>query len=343
MNGVTRGDWESKCQLGVGGSGAIVYLVEHTQTHERMAMKQIFLNLEDEQRALVVRELKLLHMAGDCPQIVRFCGAYRFDKYCNICMEYMDLNSVDKLLVHLGPLDEPAIRYITHEVLAAICFLKERKIMHRDVKPSNVLLNSAGQVKLCDLGISVELQKSVAKSSCGTALYLAPERITSTVYDVRADIWSLGVMIVELAEGACPYIRMLGKLANTFTTVQQIVEGPVPTAPAEYSGELRDFAAQCLRKTVVERPFPHELREHAFMRAHEDSHFSMRTWMQERLSDYLSFRVAAGAAGAGATAEAAEASAYPAPPALIPAAEAANAEAPAAPLTPVMSDARGAE
>lgn len=77
--------------------------------------------------------------------------------------------------------------------------------MHRDLKPSNILVNSQGRVKLCDFGVSVQLIDSIARTYIGTSAYMAPERLKGEEYRMRAEVWSLGVLIFELVSGTFPY------------------------------------------------------------------------------------------------------------------------------------------
>ncbi|KAH0955426.1 hypothetical protein HN011_006669 [Eciton burchellii] len=102
-------------------------------------------------------------------------------------------------------------RYRCHDTTLRLCVLKglsylrdKHAIMHRDVKPSNILVNSAGEIKICDFGVSGQLIDSMANSFVGTRSYMSPERLQGTHYSVQSDIWSLGLSLVEMAIGMYP-------------------------------------------------------------------------------------------------------------------------------------------
>ena len=181
---------------------------------------------------------------------------------------------------------EDVLRRITASVVRGLKFLKdELQIMHRgelssagcmsgaglylaryqaqqikltviDVKPTNVLINKKGEVKLCDFGVSGQLEKSLAKTNIGCQSYMAPERIKGesqnqlATYTVSSDVWSVGLSIIELAKGCYPYPPET--FANVFAQLQAIVYGPAPVLPKGYSEEANDFVAKwCVFRVLV--------------------------------------------------------------------------------------------
>ena len=180
-----------------------------------MAMKEIRLELDDAKFAAIIMELDVLHRCIS-PFIVDFYGAFFQEGAVYICMEYMDGGSIDKL--YGDGIPEGVLRKITMSTVMGLKALKdEHNIIHRDVKPTNILVNTNGQVKICDFGVSGNLVASIAKTNIGCQSYMAPERISSGgvaqaganpgggTYSVQSDIWSLGLTIVECAVGQYPY------------------------------------------------------------------------------------------------------------------------------------------
>ena len=180
-----------------------------------MAMKEIRLELDEAKFAAIIMELDILHRCIS-PFIIDFYGAFFQEGAVYICMEYMDGGSIDKLYGDGVP--EGVLRKIALSTVMGLKVLKdEHNIIHRDVKPTNVLVNTRGQVKICDFGVSGNLVASIAKTNIGCQSYMAPERIASGgvasaganpgggTYSVQSDIWSLGLSIIECAMGQYPY------------------------------------------------------------------------------------------------------------------------------------------
>lgn len=178
-----------------------------------MAMKEIRLELDDAKFTTILKELVILHECVS-PYIIDFYGAFFQEGAVYICIEYMDGGSIDKL--YSGGIPENVLRKITYSTVMGLKSLKdEHNIIHRDVKPTNILANTRGQVKICDFGVSGNLVASIAKTNIGCQSYMAPERIAGGgmasagsndgTYSVQSDVWSLGLTIIECAMGKYPY------------------------------------------------------------------------------------------------------------------------------------------
>ena len=180
-----------------------------------MAMKEIRLELDEAKFAAIIMELDILHRCVS-PFIIDFYGAFFQEGAVYICMEFMDGGSIDKLYGDGVP--EGVLKKITLATVMGLKSLKDdHNIIHRDVKPTNILVNTQGQVKICDFGVSGNLVASIAKTNIGCQSYMAPERISGGgvaqaganpgggTYSVQSDIWSLGLTIIECALGRYPY------------------------------------------------------------------------------------------------------------------------------------------
>jgi mitogen-activated protein kinase kinase len=180
-----------------------------------MAMKEIRLELDEAKFAAIIMELDILHRCVS-PYIIDFYGAFFQEGAVYICIEFMDGGSIDKLYGDGVP--ENVLRKIAYATTVGLKELKDvHNIIHRDVKPTNILVNTRGQVKICDFGVSGNLVASIAKTNIGCQSYMAPERISGGgvaqaganpgggTYSVQSDIWSLGLTIIECAMGRYPY------------------------------------------------------------------------------------------------------------------------------------------
>ncbi|KAI4159655.1 MAG: hypothetical protein LQ342_006422 [Letrouitia transgressa] len=238
-----------------------------------MAMKEIRLELDEAKFAAIIMELDILHRCVS-PFIIDFYGAFFQEGAVYICMEFMDGGSVDKLYGDGVP--EGVLRKIAISTTMGLKTLKDdHNIIHRDVKPTNILVNTAGQVKICDFGVSGNLVASIAKTNIGCQSYMAPERIATGgvaqaganpgggTYSVQSDIWSLGLSIIECAMGQYPYPPETYN--NIFSQLSAIVDGEPPDLPNDFSEPAKDFVQKCLNKTPKLRPTYAMLLRHAWL------------------------------------------------------------------------------
>uniref|UniRef100_A0AAZ3QAM6 Dual specificity mitogen-activated protein kinase kinase 1 n=1 Tax=Oncorhynchus tshawytscha TaxID=74940 RepID=A0AAZ3QAM6_ONCTS len=164
-------DMEKICELGA-GNGGVVFKVSHRPSGLIMARKLIHLEIKPAIRNQIIRELQVLHECNS-PYIVGFYGAFYSDGEISICMEHMDGGSLDQSLKKAGKIPEQILGKVSIAVIKGLSYLREKhKIMHRDVKPSNILVNSRGEIKLCDFGVSGQLIDSMANSFVGTRSYM---------------------------------------------------------------------------------------------------------------------------------------------------------------------------
>ncbi|KAF9954267.1 MAP kinase kinase Wis1 [Mortierella alpina] len=270
-------------ELGKGQYGT-VQKVYHKPTNVTMAMKETRLELDQSKLNSILMELDVLHKSQS-PYIVEFYGAFFIETCVYYCMEYMDAGSLDKLYQIGVPEDNLSI--ITLSMVKGLKFLKdELSIIHRDVKPTNVLINSKGEVKLCDFGVSGQLVQSMAKTHIGCQSYMAPERISQgQTYTVQSDVWSLGLSILETAEGSYPYPPE--KYNSVFAQLSAIVGSPPPTLPESYSEDARAFVGLCLLKDAKDRPTYAALLEHPFLTKYNESEVDMKGWATKAMEARL--------------------------------------------------------
>lgn len=179
----------------------------------------------------------------------------------------MDGGSLANVSAQVGPVEEAALSNMAVQVLWALSYLKRQKRVHRDIKPSNLLINARGEVKVTDFGVSAELQNSIAMCGTfvGTFKYMSPERIQSQPYSYASDIWSLGLVLLEVSTGRYPYPED----ATCIGMAQTIIESEVPKPPAgHFSSEFCDLIAQTLKKDPAQRLPAEILITAPWMQAH---------------------------------------------------------------------------
>ncbi|GLB37162.1 putative ste ste20 ysk protein kinase [Lyophyllum shimeji] len=255
--------------IGKGAYGS-VHKGEHIPTGNIVALKII--NLDDKSGsddvADIQREVALLSQLRDAPNVTKYYGCYMDGPRVWIVMEHAQGGSVLSLMKasRNGCLEEKYVSVIVREVLVGLAYLHKVPVIHRDIKAANILVTATGKVVICDFGVSALLATSSSKRNTltGTPHWMAPELLqTLPVYDTKADIWSLGILIYEMIKGGPPH--------NTLENIKVMDLIPKAKPPRlqdnEAGKDLRDFMAMCLRENPAERLPADELSKTKWIRS----------------------------------------------------------------------------
>ncbi|XP_037655321.1 serine/threonine-protein kinase 10 [Choloepus didactylus] len=259
--------WEIVGELGDGAFGK-VYKAKNKETGALAAAKVIETKSEEELEDYIV-EIEILATC-DHPYIVKLLGAYFYDGKLWIMIEFCPGGAVDAIMLELDRgLTEPQIQVICRQMLEALNFLHGKRIIHRDLKAGNVLMTLEGDIRLADFGVSAKNLKTLQKrdSFIGTPYWMAPEVVMcetmkDTPYDYKADIWSLGITLIEMAQIEPPHHEL-----NPMRVLLKIAKSDPPTllTPSKWSVEFRDFLKIALDKNPETRPSAAQLLEHPFV------------------------------------------------------------------------------
>lgn len=262
--------------LGTGSSGTVLKM-RHKPTGKICAVKQMRRTSNDEENKRIYMDLQVV-LQCKSDYIVASYGYFIKEAEVWICMELMTTCFDHILRQRKRPLPEKFLGAIASSAVRALHYLKEKhNIIHRDIKPSNILINDQGQIKLCDFGISGHLVDSLAKTrAAGCVPYMAPERIdfSHQTYDIRADVWSLGMTLYELATGKRPF----SECHTDFDILVKVVKDDPPTLPdsMDFSQEFRSFLSACLTKDWRQRPKYQQLIKHDFIKNYDGVKVSLK-------------------------------------------------------------------
>ena len=186
------------------GACSAVHVAEHDKSGELFAVK-MFNAFDKQQRSQMIKEIKILTEV-DCDCVVPIKGAWHQEGNIGIILQYMDHGSLEFMCNEKIDVDEQALAAIVSQILLGLAYLHFDNRVHRDIKPANVLINSEGSVKLSDFGIATALQNTATiGSAVGSYRYMAPERLLAEKYDQSSDIWSVGIMVIQLWTKIYPF------------------------------------------------------------------------------------------------------------------------------------------
>lgn len=258
------------------GSGTFsdVYHAVVISNKENVALKCIKLENDIE---LLSKETALMRMLHHQNIPIMYCS-FVSKNYLWIVMSFEEGGSFSSILKKMYPngiKDEKILATILKYVLEATKYIHINNMIHRDIKPGNILLSSEGEIKLCDLGISATIldeSKNKRHSFIGTLNYMAPEIIDSDPgYNEKVDIWAIGITSLELAFGTSPYNKL-----TPIQVLKKIVTCDSPTCQSfqdysyTFSSKFSDFVSKCLTKDSLNRPTAEELLNCKFIKQAEN-------------------------------------------------------------------------
>ncbi|KAJ7097890.1 ste11-like protein [Mycena belliarum] len=265
--------WIKGALIGAGSFGK-VYLGMDASTGLLMAVKQVELptgsapNQERKKSMLsaLEREIELLKDLQH-ENIVQYFYSSLDDDYLNIFLEYVPGGSVTALLRNYGAFEEPLVKNFVRQILEGLNYLHERDIIHRDIKGANILVDNKGGIKISDFGISKKVEDNLMTgnrmhrpSLQGSVFWMAPEVVKQSGHTRKADIWSVGCLVVEMLTGEHPWATL-----TQMQAIFKIGSSAKPTIPSDISSDAQDFLLLTFELDHEARPSAAELLLHTWV------------------------------------------------------------------------------
>lgn len=248
------------------GAGGVVYLAEEKGTGKQVAIKTAPLS----QIAALKNEIAMQHLSSHA-NVVRYHNSYihRPSERLWIAMEYVHGGTLTEVIGPTIKIPESHIAFVCRELLQALAYMHRKHRLHRDLKSDNILCGFDGSVKIADFGFAAGLtqEQQRRKSAVGTVFWMAPELVSAEKsgagYGLLVDVWALGIILLELAEGEPPHLHV-----PPVRALMLIVTQPAPQLkkPKEWSPEFRHFLGKCLHKDPAKRSGSEQLLLHPFLR-----------------------------------------------------------------------------
>ncbi len=251
------GKYRVKGELGRGGMGA-VYLAEQPGLGREVAIKELIQSAATDPTALkrFLQEAQVMARTSH-PNLVQVHDVELSAEANYIVLEFVRGKSLRDWL-NRGPIAPPQVFAVMHGVLQALDYAHKHAIVHRDMKPENVLLSEDGMVKVADFGIArltddtgVGGTATKTGTTVGTPQYMSPEQVASSKVDGRSDLYSAGIMFYELVAGEAPFTA--SESDGPFTLMAKHVQAP-PKPPSIHRPGLDPGLEEAILKSIAKRP-----------------------------------------------------------------------------------------
>ena len=238
-----------------------VYKVESEKDHNIYIIKKIeILGLKEEEKNKIMNEAKILENINH-KNIVKLIDYDQDNEYFNILMEYCKGNDLEKFIEIHKEKNEKIKESIICNIVLGICLgleeIHKKNIIHRDVKPANIIIDDNYQIKIVDFGVSKKIENNnILTKYVGTSYYMAPEIIKGEKYNHKVDIWAFGCIIYELLT-----LKVCFQDENLLALFNKIINGIHENINSkEYNPKWKDLVDLLLKKNYNERPDIKEIK-----------------------------------------------------------------------------------
>ncbi|XP_023216313.1 serine/threonine-protein kinase PAK mbt-like isoform X2 [Centruroides sculpturatus] len=243
------------------GSTGVVCIATDKRTGCQVAVKKMDLH-KQQRRELLFNEVVIMRDYHH-PNIVEMYDSFLVDDELWVIMELLEGGTLTDIVTH-ARMDEEQIAMVCKQCLNALSFLHSQGVIHRDIKSDSILLTGEGKVKLSDFGFCAQISNDLAKrkSLVGTPYWMAPEVISRQPYGPEVDIWSLGIMVIEMVDGEPPFFT-----EPPLEAMRRIRDLPPPKLKNTHkvTPRLQSFLEKMLIRNPSQRATADELLQHPFV------------------------------------------------------------------------------
>ena len=247
-------------QIGQGGC-AKVYFAKNTNNSEKCAVKRI--NSKSTFASKYIEdEIETMKTVKHIPGVIQYIDSYKKQESTHIVMEHINGWNLQSIVENLE-LEERVIATLCKSILQSLQQVHALHIIHRDIKCGNIMLSKEGETKLIDFGYATFCPENgfIRSGKIGSMFWMAPEVSQRKAYNEKSDIWSFGIMVMEMFLGDPPYFTS-GE--SNESIAYRLVQGDIPKVDS-MSSELQEFVERCLSVHPEDRPSAEELLNDKFL------------------------------------------------------------------------------